>query len=264
MFASKASPLRASSLPQLLRCPLRLYLVQKGVIIDGDNIAAHTGSMVHRGLEAFHRNGFHVPKAIKSAKADLHKYRNADQVKAVKIIEGYGKDPRNRVKTYLLEEEVSVTLEPWKTDKTKEPIVIIGHCDQVREVDGQLCVVDYKTTSKGGDEARGTYTAQLVLYAMAASIKLKKPVHPGFICRVTSYTTGKNDKIEAPDDVFFKYPFDLDGTKELINEIRREVARVRREEIGPRPSGDCVYCPAGHVGHCSKLLLQTLTVKGER
>lgn len=260
LFASADSPLRASSLPQLLRCPLRLYLIQKGVIIDGDNTAAHTGSMVHKGLEAFHANGFRVPTAIKAAKAGLHEYREADQVKAIRIIERYAADPRNRVKTYLLEEEVTYTLPPWKTDKTKEDIVIIGHCDQVREVDGQLCVVDYKTTSRSGVDALHAYTAQLVIYALAASKKLGKPVHPGYICRVTSYLTKQNDGNPSPDDVFIRYPFDLDQTNHLVDEIRREVARVRRDELGPRPSGDCSYCPAGHIGHCSGLL-QNLTIK---
>lgn len=261
IFASADSPLRASSVPQLLRCPLRLYLVQKGAIIDGDNVAAHTGSMVHKGLEAFHANGFRVPKAIKVATDSIHEYRNADQEKAKKIIERYGNDPRNRVKTYLLEEEIIFTLPPWKTDKTKEEIVIVGHCDQVREVDGQLCVVDYKTTSRGGQEALHAYAGQLVIYALAASKKLGKPVHPGFICRVTSYLTGKNESNPSPDDVFYKYPFDLDQTQLLLDEIRREVARVRRAELGPRPSGECQWCPASHVGHCSGLFTR-LTVKG--
>lgn len=253
-FATDERPLRASKVPQLLKCSLRLWLLDKGVIIDGDNVAANTGSMVHKGIEGFHRNGFRVARAIKYAEEFIHEYRDADQVKARKAIEGYAKDPRNRVKTFLLEEEVQVTLDPWKTDKTKEPIVIVGHCDQVREVDGVLSVVDYKMTSRGGLDAMFDYTAQLVIYALAATERLGREVQPGYICRVSSYTTKQNDGVLSPEDVFIKCPFTRDQTKELIDEIRREVARVRREEMGPRPSSNCIFCPAGHLGHCSQLL----------
>lgn len=255
VFASKETPLRASKVPALLRCSLKLHLLETGMINDsGSSVASHTGDMLHRAVEDWHRNGFRSAQSWKSVLANRYAYRDADVERVRKMFEGYTEDPRNKVETILVEGEIAVTLPPWKTDKTRKEIVIVGHPDQVRTVDGELVVCDLKTSTKSGLDIMFEYTCQLVVYALGASKLLKKPVQPGYIIRTASYATKQNEGNRSPEDVFIKYPFNTSQTSELIDEIRREVARVRRGEVGPRPSVDCRWCPAGHPGTCSELL----------
>lgn len=264
IFASAENPLRGSKVPQLLSCSLKLYLLDSGAMTDTSSEAAHTGSMIHRAIEVWHRNGFRSAEAWRNCLEGIHEYRYADVKKSQRVFEGYSEDPRNRVETLLVEASIRVELPPWKTDKTRAPIVIEGHPDQVRREDGKLLVCDIKTGAKGGLAMMFGYTGQLVIYAMGCSKMLNEPVEPGYIMRVGSYATKQNANNRTPDDVFIRYPFTLAETTELIDEIRREVARVRRGEIGPRPSEFCTYCPAGHVGNCCSMLRQTLTLRSKK
>lgn len=261
-FATPENPLRASSVPKLLQCSLRGYLLSLGILVDGSSEAADTGSLFHEAVKWFYtlRGLISYKKAWKKAYDLRHMFPLAKIEKAESMFKRYTDDPRNQVKPVLVEKELTVTLDPWETDTTGQAIHIVGHLDQVREIDGTLYVVDMKCTSRGGTDALAEYTAQLVLYALGASKLLKRPVEPGYILRATSYLTQKNEGVASPDDVMFKCLFSMSDCTRLLNEIRKEVARVRAGEVGPRPSSGCVYCPAGHIGYCSSLL-DTLEVQ---
>jgi hypothetical protein len=250
LFASKAAPLRASKLPGLMLCPIKEVLLDAGLMISGDSIASHTGRAVHKAVEVFHKTSFDEKAAVKETLRCRHEYRKMEEDKVLTIFRGYARDPRNRVPVVLSEQELTAVLDPWPTDQTKEPVYLIGHVDQVREVDGNLSVFDIKVIKDSGEMARDTYTYQLVMYAVMATKLMGRDVHPGGIIRASSYHTAKNKTVEAPDDVFFHYPFKLEDCRPLLDNVRRRVAEVRNREALPNPCNLCTYCPAGNVRNC--------------
>lgn len=257
IFGSAERPLRASSLPKLVGCPLSL--VHK-VMFDDDKggKAADTGSAMHKAAAAWHINGHDIPASLAEMIDKKGEYPLADMTEAARIFQRYCEDIRNiQAKTILVEEKVEIILPPSPEDKTGKEIVITGTLDQVREYPGgDLALVDIKTgESMDGGEMLMYYAMQQALYQVGAAKKLSRRVRAAFILRTRDYF-----KRGGPGPVLYEAPWTDTQAAEMLDGLRLLVASIRNGVVHVSPGLDCFRC---HLNNPSVCLpeLKTLGVK---
>ena len=132
-FATEAFPLRASSLPALVLCPMRSFLHFQGLLDDPGSAAAEVGTLVHEVVAGWHRNGFDRDAAVARAgdwRQRFPRLASAGRFdEALAHVGGYCGDPRNQVRPVLLERPVSLALPPHETDPTGQPVILQGTLD---------------------------------------------------------------------------------------------------------------------------------------
>lgn len=238
-FATSDQPLRASSLPALFECPRSVVL--RLAHEDRGNEAAQTGSVIHKGIQAYHTVGDRTV-ALAVIAAATAEFPLADTAKARKHFEGYCKrqDPQWG---QVIECEQHGTLEIPGLDETQEAIVISGTLDQLRrQRDGSLLLVDIKTGSKRADLMLGHYTAQMAAYSLMASARHGgKPVRPA-ILRTADYVYG--------GPVLYRYDWDSTLALRILDPIKLKVAQVRSGNVVSLQGEHCLYCPARSPRHC--------------
>lgn len=203
-------------------------------VSDEGGPAGDTGSAMHRAAAEFHR-GKSVSDAITVMSANLADYPHADLADAAKLFISYAADPRNaNAKIVLVEESVRFTIEPAAYDVTKQPIVVEGTCDQVREIDGKLKLYDIKTSKKPGHGQLRIAAMQAAAYCVGASVKLGKRVDPGALILPRQYPGGP---------VFWNFAWTFDDTEHILAGIRHAVACIRSGNIYHSPGDDCEWCP---------------------
>lgn len=243
-------PLRASELPQLLRCPRSALLKRMSEEESGQ--AADTGSAVHKAVAAFHTySKKDVAAALKAMQQHLPEYPLADLGTAEMHFRLYAKDPRNaEAKVILCEEKVKVTLKA--PEGHSEAVEIHGTLDQVRDEGGRLVVCDVKTGgSYEGDEMLSYYAAQLAAYQVGAANHLHQHVSAACIIRTRDYLKTDRKKQPKPGPVFWFASWTWNDCLLLLEEVRRVVGDVRSGRIATIPSPDnCRWCPGGGVGNC--------------
>ncbi len=248
-FATAEEPLRCSRIPSLMQCTWRHQLLDLGLIGDGDSgKAADTGSAMHLAARAWHMTGGkEAAVAIGVMRSKLDEYPLADLDDAAKLFRAYAADKRNReAKIILLEEKLELVLEPSKTDPTGEKVVIWGTCDQVREMDGKLVMVDLKTGSPYGYQMLDSHAYQLAAYMLGASIKLKRPVEGAAILRVKDYFS------KTPAPVIWHAPWGYREAVEMMYHVTRAVALVRSRQAFANPGEHCRWCPKKSLINCSR------------
>src|SRR5262245_44304272 len=104
LFASERHPLRASSIPLLIKCPWRAVLLYLKEFEDTSSAAADTGSAVHAAIEAWHGNGQDVEAAIAAMREKEGNYPLADFGDAELHFRPYTRDPRNINADLVLQE----------------------------------------------------------------------------------------------------------------------------------------------------------------
>lgn len=226
-------PIRASSIPMLMKCPKRISLDLKS-----DSKAADTGSAVHRAIDAWHLT-YDEEEALRIMKSEAHRFPLADLHDAELSFRPYAKDPRNcKGSVQETEKQVEVAIQGWEDD---DPIHVRGTLDQIRE-DG---VWDVKHSDKSGFELIHSYAYQLAAYAYAAG----RPV--GGIIAPKGYRrrTVKEGDL-SPNGVFWPTCWTDAHVGHLIDNFRRMVWRIRRGEVPALPGEHCGSCPAGSFLEC--------------
>jgi hypothetical protein len=179
-FAGPGHPLRASSIPLLMKCPMTAAL---RFLEDGDSsgVAADTGSAVHKAVHAWHTNGQDYGAALAAMREGVAAYPLADFHDAELHFAPYCADPRNQ-KAVIVATETRVEFEAEKG------VHVRGTFDQVRRTpDGRLTLHDLKTGQAEGWDMRGQYLYQIAAYCVGATQALGGPVHPGSIIRTRGY-----------------------------------------------------------------------------
>lgn len=252
MTEPRAYSPRASSLEGLARCAgLHVIRAAEGLMgSDRSGAAAQTGSAVGRVVELWHRQGeIGFDEALSAARSEQG-YADArwDDVREMAL--GYCADARNRgcVVPEWQEIEIRAEIPPAPEDPTGEPVVLVGHPDQIRRSPlGELRVWDLKSGMPDGQEMQHSHAWQVAAYAIAATATLGQPVLPGGLIRLRGYTTGK-----PPSEAAAHYPmmWSLEQCSRMMEAVAYEVAQIRRGTIVPRPGAHCRWCPGKNPALC--------------
>lgn len=258
IFASRDVPLRASSAPSLLKCGLQALLLHMGLLTDRESgQAADTGTLVHLAAELWHRDPLHDAERtwLAALGQQLERAPLANLEDARKLYERYTTLPANQegsreawqfgsvIPEY---QEIEVTLEipPHESDPTGQPVVLVGHCDQIRrDCYGDLRIWDIKTTKTVGEAALHEYTPQLAVYTLAAAETLGEPVQPGGLILLRAKTAPMQEAL-----------FTADQARSILDSLAFEVARIRSSQQTPRPGQHCRWCSAGGPQNCVNYL----------
>lgn len=257
-YGSRDAPLRASSLPALVGCPLRQVLLAEGLLSDESGEAAQTGSLFHSFASAWHGNGHDAENAVASATArDGAKFPLANGDRARKWFDAYAADPRNRDAVLSGNElRVEVAIPAADHDPTGTPVWIVGTLDQIREERGGHRVYDLKTGRSTGLAMLDLYAYQLAAYTVAAAAYLGvETMLPPAVIRVQGYDVKGVDPSLAPPGVFYPYVvLTWERCHMLLAEIANVVADVRSGRIDVRPGFSCATtCPARGLQNCLPL-----------
>lgn len=258
-FATRAKPLRASSLPKLVACPLGCLMS----LVDEESVAgqaADTGSAVHMAARAWHTLcGKDTRAALAVMQGALGQYPQADLDSAAEQFQWYAKDPRNQeAEIILCEAQVTVAIPPCEDDPTEEEVCIVGHVDQVRKEGNNLIVWDIKTGKRlYGLDMLNEYAFQLVGYQLAAEGALKQPVKGAGIIRTQDYLMKARDRrTPNPGPVFWKAPWRYRDLPGITRAITRVVSMIRQGKLYIGPGEHCRWCKLGGVGNCVPELIQ--------
>lgn len=236
-FGTREMPIRPSSLPKLFACPMTVILS----FGDGGESKAgsDTGSVVHAGVQAFHRVPGGDPVAAAEAMAvALGTFPEADRKKAERWLNAYVADPTNREAT-VVACELPVSLD-------YKGVYITGTLDQIRQEKGDLLLVwDLKTgTSLLADDVVAEYQVQQAAYVLAARQTLGKDVRPGGIIMAAGYDKTYGRRF-LPNGVTVAH------CEHLMDAVVREVEEVRAGRRLFRPSAaGCRFCPHKPFPRC--------------
>lgn len=239
-YATDKRPIRASAVEKFLACPMSIVLSLCDEDEGGE--AAQTGNLVHSGAHAFHTLKGELADRIAASQAALEaareKFPEGDAKKAAKILANYTKDSANQTaEVEWCEETVRLCLEPHPSDPTGQPIVILGHLDQVRRVRERRTVWDIKTGYRLGAEATMLeYMVQQATYVLAARATLAEDIEPGGII----YTPGYE---KARSRVFLNLPLTVESCRMLLSPLPLFVSMIRQGKPVFRPSPEsCQWC----------------------
>jgi len=226
-FGTEAWPLRPSSLGKLLECPMSVALD----LISDSNGGAQTGSVLHAGVEQFHRT-LNEEEGLRALIEAAKSFPLAAVAKAQGWYEKYVADAKNReAQVTHLEHPVSV----WYNG-----VYIAGTLDQLRFEDGVYRVWDVKSgTYLKPEGMRKAYAAQQAAYVLAARATLGLDVRPGGIIRVHGYDMKRGEVFVEMNE---KTVADCEALLAPVVPIVRAVRAGARDF---RPSDDaCRFCPA--------------------
>lgn len=256
-FASVDAPLRASSLPSLLACPMRAVLLDAKLLGDEVGEAAETGSAMHAIAHEYHTTTKSVEQAIGDVTSrDGQKFPRADWPKAAKWSAAYCSDPRNRRDVALHSELfVSGAFDPAPHDVTRQLVYVRGTLDQIRrDQHGRYYVLDLKTGATQGMAMLDCYAAQLAAYTlmMQAALGLDDDeVAPPAVARIRGYEGKGVDPTLSPPGVFYPSEFSVAVCRQLIEEVTNVVADVRNGRVDFVPGFQCsTICPARGSANC--------------
>lgn len=246
-FGTAACPLRASSLPKLLQCPLRSLLHYLGEFTDSGGAAADTGTLVHRAVEHFHRHKS-IKGAVAAMTAAAADFPRGDLDDAEKSFTPYATDPKN-AEAEVVASELPVTFE-WKG------VYFTGTVDQVRRGLTGLEVWDLKTGKRRtGFQELHFASPQLAAYTIGAEKALGERCEPGGIIRSYGYRVRGAAK-PSPDGVFWSAPFTRRDCEAVLSGVIELVRMIRRGVVFPSPGDHCDGCQAGSLGGCLGSLLR--------
>jgi len=249
IFGSEDWPLRPSKLKSLVSCPMSVYL--DGIMIGDDEggPGAQTGSVVHAGVEAFHRTmGDPITRreeATAAARAALPTFPAANENNAFRWLSAYTNDTQNITANVTHIEEKVCLIIPAEPD-----IVIRGTLDQVRQdSQGRYTVWDLKTgTSLSADEVVDEYQFQQAAYVLAARQTLGLNILPGGIIYAAGYDKPRGRR-------FLPMGVDLDDCEAMMEVVKSRVLDIRagKREFTPSNSA-CFWCEHKRYPKCRRLI----------
>lgn len=240
-YATDRRPIRISALERFLKCPMSVFL---SLCDEGEGgEAAQTGNLVHSGASAFHQMKGELADRIAASQAALdaarEKFPEGDPKKALKILANYTADKANQdAQVEWCEETVRLCLEPHPSDPTGQPIVLLGHLDQVRlGENSRRSVWDIKTGYRlGADATVLEYLVQQATYVLAARATLHPNIEPGGIIYTPGYEKARS-KTHLP------LPLTVESCKLLLAPLPLLVSLIRQGRSVFRPSIDaCEWC----------------------
>lgn len=249
LFGTKEHPIRCSSIPRIVRCNWREVALFIKTIDNADRASADTGSAYHKAVSAWHdsRDVRDAIQVMSEGKAD---YPLADLEEASELFLHYAGDDVNlTAKIFAKEQSHEWAIDCSERDETGQPIVIQGTFDQIREIEGGLFVFDLKTGKPSGSDMLADHMLQVSAYAMGATNKYQRPVHPGGIIRARGYTSREKR-------VFYPYRHRIEHCHTLMDSLREIVAMIRSGNVFPNPGGYCHYCEFLGVDKCVPELIQ--------
>lgn len=265
VFASKSNPIRCSKLAAICKCSMRIYMIALLDCEDDEGgVPAQTGSLTHKGVEAFHKEKGGLKIREKAAWDAIAKFREqfplADVNEVKLFITPYMADMRNITAVFYqieregtltdcIEQQVEFTLPPHEFDPTGLPIHIQGTLDQIRIINGIVYVDDLKTGKINGWQMIHDYAIQVAAYTFGARQLGIKNAEPGRIIRAMGYRT-REDKGASPDGVFWHMPFTWADVDVLLENVRLHVALVRKGDVQFGPGPHCTYCEFGGLANC--------------
>jgi hypothetical protein len=276
-IATKERPLRCSRLHILVKCSMQTFLT----IDDEQDVAgpaAHTGSVVHAGVAAFHKHfdeklDLRKENAWSAIAAAMQEFPQADETEVRLYITPYMKDPRNIhaiIPKWIdgepaIEKKLDFTLPPHELDPTEAQIHIQGTFDQIRMINGVPYLHDVKTGKQTIWEMIHDHALQVCAYTFGIhqvskqTNKINKyenfsfdSIKPGKLIRMMGYraktVTLFND---SPDGVMIDLPYyKWKHVEWLLDNVRLHVALYRRGYINFGPGYWCTYCPKGGLTGC--------------
>lgn len=229
-FGTREYPLRPSSLHKLVKCPMSV-LIPFFFVNDGEGRpGAQTGSLVHAGVEAFHRADGSAIAAREAMAEAVATFPEGDRDKAARWLDAYVADPTNQSAAVVCNEQ--------KVELDFEGMFVRGTLDQVRRNDdGTLVVWDLKTgTSLQADDVVAEYQFQQAAYVLAARQTLNLPVGPGGIIFAAGYDKPRGRR-------FLPMGVRVEDCEQLMREVVREVQHIRSGGRAYRPAADhCKWC----------------------
>lgn len=213
----------------------------------GDNLqAAETGSLVHEGIEAYHKSILAKNKvdhakvgslAILSAKEN--KYIDGDVSEAIKLFQKYIERDKaeNRGRVRHVEEKVKITLQPAPFDPTQKEIVIWNTIDQIREIgDNLIYVCDHKAGMKLGPNMVLEYMSQLASYTLCAHSMYQNKQVKTFILRT-------RDLLRRDLPFWWPMPFTVAQCNDILLPVRLRIAHMRMGLYEHTAGKHCDWCP---------------------
>lgn len=267
MIGDSQNPVRCSRLASIAKCSGRIWMLE---YLDSDDSeggeAAQTGSLVHAGVAAFHKEGGRLDarqKAAWQAIADNRaKFPLSDETEVRLFLTPYINDPRNINAEFArfpkghkyegqlaIEQQVDFTLTPHELDPTQSLIHVQGTYDQVRvNAFGVPQVHDLKCGKPSAFQMIHDYAVQIAAYTHGAK-SVWPNVQPGKIIRAYGYRA-RGVVGNSPEGVFISMPFTDKDIDILLDNIRLHIALLRMGDIQLNPGPHCCYCEHGGLSNC--------------
>lgn len=270
LLASKQYPMRCSKLDALVKCAMRVRMLDSEMDDEGGE-PAQTGSLIHEGIAAFHKTAADLNVKKKAAwdaiAAHAAKFPLASEADVRLSLPPYINDPRNYdAEFYILNGEPAIEvkmhfqLPPHPLDETQQPIYVEGTADQVRIDRGIPKVYDVKTGKKTGWEMLHLHAVQLSAYTHGCREALGiQGCEIGGIIRTMGYRA-RTAIGDSPDGVFWEPPYDYEFGLILLENVRLHVALYRNGFIEFGPGPHCTYCEHGGLGGCRHKYTNLLTL----
>lgn len=253
-IATDKKPIRASMLPYLFACP-KMFYERFGADGSIDDVAANTGSMVHAGIETYHKSNGKLAVAVKAIEAAKVKYPSGDVDEATvllrKYVEREKSNPRGQTLTGYNEFQGAVKIPCSPLDKTGQEIVITGTVDQLREKMPPTkfrpythCgVVDHKSGRRYGADMLEYYAPQLAVYMLIASEMLGDE-------KIGCYITRLQDLKRCDLPFFWEFEFNVADCLKILTPVQTRIAEIRAGLHSATPGKHCEYCAVKPYPNC--------------
>lgn len=251
-IGTERAPIRASALYNLQMCPGFWWwrtiapMLNLGAEQD-DRTAADTGSAAGRAIQLWHEEDLDVESIMGRVESEVMSGTNAqaELARVGRVFTRYTEDPRNprwAVERGSCEREIRMCV---PMPGGGEPLVIVGHLDQVRRAqNGRLYVWDTKLSRKSAELLRQQYAWQLAAYAIGASEVFGEPVHPGGFIALNRYDEKRYEgQPVGAVPVFVEVTWDLDQARSWLDHAAYLVQALRMGALHTRPCEACTYCP---------------------
>ena len=252
ILGSKDQPIRASLLPNLFKCP-RFYMEK--VIGDGNDIAgkdAHTGNLVHVGIQAYHQSGMKENQGKIAIEIAAKVYPLGSTDDAIRLFEKYHKRETSERRGTVIHSEVHIEakIPAADFDPTKEEIVIHGTVDQIRQIGRDtLYVVDHKTGRTGGADMVLSHMPQLAVYMLGVMDRFPDKKVEGFITRIQDLC-----RINLP--YWWRMPMNgREGVLGVLKVVQHRIALLRMGIYDATPGKWCEWCPLANYPACDTMEL---------
>lgn len=233
--ASKVKGIRASSLPLLFQCIRALDYKEFAM----SNKYAETGSLIHLGIEAYHKL-LSVDAALAVMATKQTDYPEASGTKAAHAFRRYTEEQHRWGCIKGTEQAIAFELAPAPFDPTQEKIIIEGTLDQIRD-NGTTIIADTKTGSKPIKWMFRHYAPQLAAYQYGYYHTTGIKPHAAII-RTADFLQG--------GDIFHPVPWRWETVIDMMDTVRTLIALYRMGLKIATPGEHCEWCPAVGIEHC--------------
>lgn len=220
-----------------------------------DDVAANTGSMVHAGIEAYHKSKGNLASGVKAIAVAKVKYPSGDVDEATillrKYVEREKSNPRGKALTDNIEFQGTFKIPCSPLDKTGQEIVITGTVDMLREdmpptkfrPYRHFGVVDHKSGRRYGADMLEYYTPQQAVYMLIAAQQLGRD-------DIGCYITRLQDLKRCDLPFYWEFEFNVSDCLKLLTPVQTRIAEIRSGLHSATPGKHCEYCAVKPYPNC--------------